>query len=1233
MSRPAPDGAREIAPGLLVLHGNRLELLRDAVLDWLARTPLGPLEDEVFLVQSNGAAEWLKMAIARARGVCAATRVELPARFLWRAYRRMLGPEAVPVQSALDRPTLAWRLMRRLPARGDDPAFAPIARFLAAAGGGTAGIERRWQLAQRLADLYDQYQVYRADWLDAWEAGRDVLPLPGNLHGGVALPEDQRWQPVLWRDLLAELDDAQRRGIRPAVHRAFVARALAGGAPASPLPRRVVLFGTAHVPAQALEALAALRGTTQVLLAIPNPCRYHWADIVDGRELLRPAPARHAPRGGIALAEVPLAAMHAHAHPLLAAWGRQGRDFMRQLDAFDDVAATRQRFALPRLDLFDDAPGDTMLTQLQADIRDLVPPAEQPARTLAEDDRSIVFHVAHSAQREVEVLHDRLLDLLAHPPGGTPLAPRDIVVMVPDIEVFAPAVRAVFGQVPRDDPRFIPFEIADLKNRGTNPLVVALEWLLRAPAQRFRASEVRDLLEVPGVARRFGLGPEDLAPLAAWIEGAGVRWGLGADQRASLGLAACGDQNSWAFGLRRMLMGYAMGYDPGADLLAGEARDGPAAQADAAASASPDSPDSSESADSPDSPDSSDSPYAAIEPYDEIGGLDAARVGALADLLRVLDDWWRAGAGLASLATWGARGRALLDALVDPADERERLTLLALQQALADALAQADDASFESPVPLAVLREAWLAGVDAPGGGGRFLAGGVTFCTLMPLRAVPFEVVALLGMNDGDFPRAATRSDFDLMGLAGQDRPGDRSRRDDDRYLMLEALLSARRVLHVSWSGRSVRDNSEQPASVLVSQLREHLRTGWHTAGGGDAVDALTTVHPLQPFSRRYFEGGPLATWAAEWRAAHGGPRAAGTVPPRAPAAPSGEAPPALTVPRLVAFLKNPVRDFFRTQLAVDLRPEDPAADDDEPFALDGLETWQVVEALVAATADDDPRDDARLARRIASLRRAGSLPMAELGERLGQELVGAARPMRVALRAAHAAWPLAAAPLALRFTHDGAALDDWLDGLRAALPRPDGADAGPPVWIRISSSRILRKLAKGKSRQKEGGRTEAPRPEPRHMIEPWVRLLAAAACGHAVRAQLIGRDGVVTLDAPPQDLALPALRDLLEAWQAGQADPLPLPFGTACEWLSSPDGADDKAASRYEGGYQSRGELAFDGSLARAYPDYDALTADGRFAAWAPRLQAPLLAWLASQQAPAVRHPGVAAAEEDDDE
>ena len=309
-------------PGLIALHGNQTEVLADTVLAWLAAHPLDVLEPEVVLVQSNGMAEWFKMRMAEQLGVCAAARVELPARFVWRSYRQVLGRQAVPRESPLDKTPMTWRLMRLLPQCLHDPAFAPIAGFLR-----PGEPERLLQLAQRLADLFDQYQIYRADWLDAWEAGHDVLPMP--LRPGVAdapVPEGQLWQPRLWRAVLAELDEDQRGATRARLQGRVLAALQSGEPPAAPLARRVVVFGISQLPLSLLEFLAAIARHSQVLLAVPNPCRFHWADAIDGRELLRMARRRQPLRGGRDLAQLPLEAMHAHAHPLLAAWGRQSRD-------------------------------------------------------------------------------------------------------------------------------------------------------------------------------------------------------------------------------------------------------------------------------------------------------------------------------------------------------------------------------------------------------------------------------------------------------------------------------------------------------------------------------------------------------------------------------------------------------------------------------------------------------------------------------------------------------------------------------------------------------------------------------------------------------------------------------------------------------------------------------------------------------------------------------------------
>ena len=1115
-----------ITPGLLILHGNQLEHLRAAVFQWLRNHPLAPLETDIFLVQSNGVAEWLKIALAEEMGVCAATRIALPARLLWESYRGMLGRERVPRVSPFDKSPLTWRLMRLLPSLLADPVFAPLRYFLA-----DGDCERRLQLAERLADLFDQYQVYRADWLADWAAGRNVLKTARG--EAIELKEEQLWQPQLWRAVNADVEAFERDTGRADIHDAFLAAIAAGELPAGKLPRRVVLFGVSALPYQTLQALAALARHTQVVLAVPNPCQYYWGDIIEGRDLLRASYKRQQQRNGRDLAQLPLEELHAHSHPLLASWGRQGRDFIRMLDEFDEQAHAEGRDDSLRIDLFGEEQGVTLLQQVQVAIRELRPLAEHEQVPPEEDDRSIEFHVAHSVQREVEVLHDQLLAMFAHS-SQSGLRPRDVVVMVPDIDVFTAAIHAVFGQHRRTDARFIPFEIGDVKDRSVNPLLVALEWLLQLPLQRCRQSEVRDLLDVPALAARFGLQGDDLDTLGAWIEGAGVRWGLDREHRAGLGLGAAGEQNAWIFGVRRMLLGYASG--------GGASFDG-------------------------------------IEPYAEVGGLDAALAGSLAQLVEALLHWRAVLAQSRTPAEWGVQARALLASFFEAGDEGDRLTLAQLEGALQAWLETCEHAGFVETVPLDVLRVAWLGALDEPTLNHQFVSGGVTFCTLMPMRAVPFRVVCLLGMNDGDFPRRAPKADFDLLALPGMARPGDRSRRDDDRYLMLEALLAARDKLYVSWVGRNVRDNSEQPPSVLVSQLRDYLAAGWSLDRG---LTTLTTAHALQPFSRRYFEDGGLLTYAGEWRIAHA---EAGQSPELLALGPYELDPGTrLSLGELASFVRQPVKYFFRRRLSVHFADAAMLGEDEEPFGLNALERYLLEDTMLDDGGAQEELADVRagLQARADKLAREGVLPIGLIGRQVQEQLVDALVPVRSAWLSLRASFPEVAAKRAIALPFGELLVEDWLDKLRG--------NHGETAWLEQISSKVMDKsgLARGDK-----------------LMLMWLRQLVAAAIGFPVTGYLVARDAIVSMAPLDPAASREALATVLALWREGMNHPLP----TACKTgLALVQDGDPRAV--YDGGFDIGGERE-ELCLARLWPEFAALAAEEAWQDCTRELYGPLADWL----------------------
>ncbi|MFL1516857.1 exodeoxyribonuclease V subunit gamma [Pseudomonas prosekii] len=1135
-----PDAA-SLNAGFMVVQSNSLDELRSLVIGVMRHYPLAPLENEIALVQSNGIAQWLKLALAEdpedddmgGCGIAAAIDVQLPGSFMWQLYRMVLGRDEIPVKSLLDKAPLTWRLMRLLPQLIDQPHFEPLQRFLTR----DTDLRKRYQLSERLADLFDQYQVYRADWLEDWAEGKHQLR---NGRGEAKpLTPANCWQAELWRALLLDVGEQGMAQSRAGVHQRFIERINSLDEAPAGLPSRVIVFGISSLPAQALEALAGLARFSQVLLCVHNPCRYHWADIVADKDLLRHQYKRQSRKSGMPVVLDPQT-LHQHAHPLLAAWGKQGRDYISLLDSYDDPNSYRAAFRDGRIDLFSENNPQNMLNQLQDDILELRPLNETrehwPAVHL-QSDHSIRFHIAHSAQREVEILHDQLLERFSADPD---LRPRDVIVMVPDIDSYAPHIRAVFGQLERYDPRFIPFTLADQGQRGRDPLLIAVEHLLKLPDSRFPVSEILDLLDVPALRARFGVEERDLPTLHRWIEGAGIRWGMNAEQRAGLGLPPELEQNSWRFGLRRMLLGYAVG---------------------------------------------SASACEGIEPYDEIGGLDAALIGPLVALLDALEIAHQELTQPAPPKEWGVRLQGLVQLFFKASNEHDDYLLAQLEELRETWLDTCESVGLQDELPLTVVREAWLAGLDQGRLSQRFLAGAVNFCTLMPMRAIPFKLVCLLGMNDGDYPRAQPPLDFDLMG--SDYRPGDRSRREDDRYLLLEALLSARNQLYISWVGRSIRDNSERPASVLIGQLRDHLASGWRLNDEDESLlEAMTQEHPLQPFSARYFhEGDALFSYASEWQVLHQAKKPATDAEVLEPYIQDEP----LSLGQLQDFLRNPVRHFFSQRLKVFFEAAEVPLADEEPFVLDALQRYSLSDSLLEAALGQLENADQALEAHALRLQNSGLLPMAGFGEWLQRELIEPLPDLLQRYQQLLTLWPTpltSALPVSLEL--HGLRLEGWLSGLHQ---RADGG--------LLSVTTIPNSIGSIKTRKWH------------RLTRPWVNHLVACASGLSMTTALVASDDSLLLEPLEKGAALRALGNLLLAWQTGMRQPLPIAVKTAFAWLGQADPVKAEAAARkaYEGdGQTTDGERRESPALARQFADYDSLIADETFAGWCDSLYRPLL-------------------------
>ncbi|EFK09438.1 exodeoxyribonuclease V, gamma subunit [delta proteobacterium NaphS2] len=1186
LTRPSDNQKMDLSPGFSVIYSNRMEDLRKVAVGWIKKHPLAPLEDEVFIVQSNGMAQWLKLALAQndGCGISAAVSFQLPARFLWQAYRAFLGPDTIPLESPYDMEPLKWRLMRLLKNLTHEDGFPEIAEYLS----DDHDAIKRYQLACRLADLFDQYQVYRADWLEDWTRGQDWIR---NVSGNPApLPSTHRWQARLWRLIQRDVPDVNRDSSRFHLHRRFLKAARTASSPPPGLCRRVIIFGISALPEQTLEALHALDRHTQILFFVLNPCRYYWADILEKRDLLRLKQPPHLQPDGT-LSKAHSESVHYEFHPLLASWGKQGRDTIGLLNQYERTGTARNGFG--EIDLFDDVVSKKkdapLLHQVQQAILDLkpLPSVNGSKNTVSSKDLSITFQLTYSRQREVEVLQDHLLSLFKETRN---LTPQDIIVMTPDIDVYTPHIESVFGNLVPHDPRFIPFAIADRPNPTGVAMLRGFEKLLSLPASRMTQSEFLDLLQIPAVRHRFGLAKQDVRKLQQWIDGAGIRWGLNGEQRTAFELPPDITANTWQFGLRRMLLGYAVG--------AGE-------------------------------------PWRDIEPYDEIGGLEAELIGPLHDICSRLEKHWQALKKPASPKGWYDRMMTLINDFFLPADSNDQLIYSLLHEILETWQKDCLDADLKEPLSLAVVRDVWLRTIKDRHMSQHFLVGPVNFCTLMPMRAIPFKIVCLLGMNDGEYPRSHTPENFDLMTFPGFYRPGDRSRREDDRYLFLEALLSARERLYISYIARSVIDNTERMPSVLLSQLRDYLAEGWRIEAGlpGEKVaepartlpDQLTRLHPLQPFSKAYFMPHKTRkpfTYSSEWRKMLNPPEP-GWNPHRLPPA-MMDAGPGLI--QWIRCLKNPVKSFFNQRLNIYFDDAETINRDQEPFSLDALSPFNLGQRLLKAGLAAPVTEYKKAVHEAAKrLQRTGELPPGGFGPLCGEKLE---EPVLQMLERHHKLaqdHPHISPPVEIRFPIDiqGCycdALEDWLDGLQTRQPLISNEKES------LSYSRWTfypMDILDGKSR--------IARPD--SMVDLWVRHLAGCAQMLDLTSILIAPDGLAKFPPFPPEVAKDYLTIIAEFWWQSLHRPMPVTARTALAYLKVLSANGDQegeigekalAAARkaYEGnGYQYMGELGYNDGiyLKRCYPDFNAILQvekDG-FITLANRIYEPLMSTLQTDTSP----------------
>jgi len=858
-----------------------------------------PLTDvfapELIVVQNSGMARYLSLHVANLAGISANTKALFPAEFMWKLLR-IVSPD-VSKQSECSPDALRFHIMQELTENSAD--YPELAHYILNAKNtdndkndenneNLIDEPATWDLSCEISQLLDQYLFYRSEWISDWETKES---------------DASNWQARLWKRCVTDKKLTHWLTLQDQFKHSF------DSFDANKFPERISFFSMSALSPGYLDLLNKLASKTDVHLYIINPCEnIYWGDIASEKNRAKQ------PLEKQAYIEV--------GNPLLASMGTQGRDFIDQLlsvESLENHPIENNRIT-----------ENTLLNKLQNDIYNLEQPKEISDYI---DDNSIVFNACHTAMREVEVLHDQILNALDTDPS---LAPSDIVVMMPDIEKYAPYIEAVFSTpVHANTQQTLPFSIADRNPLSAFHIIEALSKVLLLSETRFDVESVFELLDYDEIRQQFNLDESQVIQCRKLAQATNIRWGVNASYRQQNMLPKT-DEHTWKYALDRMLLGYTLGEMPDA------------------------SEQLFESASNKDLP---------LLAYTDIEGSDAVMLAdfkRFTDIVFALNHWNHQSH---SLIDWLEKTKMLIARLF--AENSEHQVIL---KSLSDLNNQSLLTSFEQKVSFTVFQKILTDSLQKISGTEKYLGHGITFCALVPMRSVPFKVVALMGMNDGEYPRQDKHHSFDLM--AKQPKKGDRSRRDEDRYLFLESILATRNRLIISYTGQSVQDNSTLPPSVLVNELLESLAI--YT---GKKPESFICNHPLQAFSSRYFDGGSgdnrdtkLFSYAKEYLQLHSSDKLK---------APSGvfiterlseldDEHKTITLDQLIKFYQNPARAFLQQRFSIQTYDEDLSLKIREPFELESFKDKELRELIMAFEHGENTQLLARA---------KGLLPHGEIGD------------------------------------------------------------------------------------------------------------------------------------------------------------------------------------------------------------------------------------------------------------
>lgn len=820
---------------LTVYHSNDLDLLKSICAHIMAQKRAVPIfSKDVFLVQNTGMETWLKIKLAQELGILTNIDFLLPAQFL--KLSANFGTQQV-LNDAFQSDSMMWKIAEIIAElvnqRALNPnnaskfaSYAPIFDYLARQSDNNRN-QVHLALAQKIAILFDQYLILRPEMLLAWE---ENLPSK-QINSALDRDENAAWQADLWRRLIAKTQNLGQSTehiarIYQNVMHAAIPHLQQIQTQKAFLPPRLFVIGISSLPPMILNLLEKLGHIIDIHLFFTNPSPHYWGDISkdgglnqDIRHFMsRYTKAAKRVAGKLAITEInptlhqperplwqsdPNKWQMQTGHPLLASLGQLGRDNLLHLNNLE--APCIDAFVEPDEAMLN---SDTLLQRIQREIYVLRTPENAPVFTLKPDDDSIILHHGVSPNREIETLYDVLLSYLDKDPD---LNLNDIVVMAPNIDLYEPFIHAIFGNAPPE--RALKYSVTDQHIAKVDPLYQAVLMLLSLNELEFKADDIATLLHIPEIITHFDIDNEDIPILLNWIEASGIRFGRDGDHIHSLGLPK-DETNSFAWGIKRMLLGYASISDAHI--------------------------------------------FEEYVPFTATAGMSANLAGKFSFFIEELSDWCDTLNKVNTLNELTGLLQTLETQFFtlesDEGAQNPAITkFLHLHTTWQNFINNGLESHHTQPISMGIMARLFAAVLDRDMPAHDFLMGKINFCTLKPMRAIPFKVVCILGLNQDQFPKVNIPDHFDL--IANYPKKGDRNKNSDDRYLFLEALLAAKNHLYLSFIGRSATDNQVLLPSILVDELLDYIdKIRQVTALNLPKThDVISIYSPLFPFDTKLF--------------------------------------------------------------------------------------------------------------------------------------------------------------------------------------------------------------------------------------------------------------------------------------------------------------------------------------------------------------------------------------------